>query len=104
MIRVHSQVTTLQAVLFEIQLLRTQGPDAPADTSDNPEFFHSDSQQNKPSGSTTVKDIPPKNQLDLATIAQIERRGSQGLRSILLKGEMRFLKDVNMLIFLCSPL
>lgn len=32
------------------------------------------------------------------------RRGSHGLRSILLKGEMRYLKDVNMLVFLCSPL
>lgn len=34
----------------------------------------------------------------------IDRKGSQGLRSILLKGEMRYLKDANMLIFLCSPL
>ena len=102
MIRVHSQVTTLQAVLFEIQLLRTQGSDAPPEATDNPEFFHSDS--NKAGGSTAVEDKAAKTYLDPATIAQIDRRGSQGLRSILLKGEMRFLKDVNMLIFLCSPL
>lgn len=35
---------------------------------------------------------------------KVDRKGSQGLRSILLKGEMRYLKDANMLIFLCSPL
>ena len=102
MIRVHSQITTLQAVLFEIQLLRTQGSDAPAEATDNPEFYHSDT--NKASGSTANEETAIKNQLDPTTIAQIERRGSQGLRSILLKGEMRFLKEVNMLIFLCSPL
>lgn len=34
----------------------------------------------------------------------MDRRGSQGLRNILLKGEMRYLKEVNMLVFLCSPL
>lgn len=33
-----------------------------------------------------------------------DKKGPQGLRSILLKGEMRYLKDVNMLVFLCSPL
>lgn len=32
------------------------------------------------------------------------RRGSQGIKSILLKGEMRYIKDINMLVFLCSPL
>lgn len=32
------------------------------------------------------------------------RRGSQGLRTILLKGEMKYLKDIDALIFLCSPL
>lgn len=37
-------------------------------------------------------------------VAQTDRRGSQGSRTILLKGEMKFLKDINMLIFLCSPL
>lgn len=35
---------------------------------------------------------------------KVDRKGSQGLRSILLKGEMRYLKDANMLVFLCSPL
>lgn len=33
-----------------------------------------------------------------------QRRNSNGLRGILLKGEMRYLKDVKMLVFLCSPL
>lgn len=33
-----------------------------------------------------------------------DRRGSQGMRSILLKGQMRFVADINAIIFLCSPL
>ncbi|PSN57581.1 Soluble guanylate cyclase 89Db [Blattella germanica] len=32
------------------------------------------------------------------------RRGSQGTRSILLKGQMKFMDDINAIIFLCSPL
>jgi hypothetical protein len=68
----------MQAVLFEIQL-----------------------KVNEPSESQ-VKD----NVLDGMAIAEKlkERRASHGLRGILLKGEMRYLKEVNMLVFLCSPL
>lgn len=33
-----------------------------------------------------------------------DRRGSQGMRSILLKGQMRYVADINAIIFLCSPL
>jgi hypothetical protein len=41
----------------------------------------------------------------LASISNVaKRRASHGLRGILLKGEMRYLKEVNMLVFLCSPL
>ncbi|EAT34765.1 AAEL013026-PA, partial [Aedes aegypti] len=41
---------------------------------------------------------------DPSKLMSIARRGSQGLRSILLKGEMRYIKDINSLVFLCSPL
>lgn len=34
----------------------------------------------------------------------LDRKGSQGSRSILLKGQMRFIQDINAIIFLCSPL
>ncbi|XP_012288927.1 soluble guanylate cyclase 89Db [Orussus abietinus] len=34
----------------------------------------------------------------------LDRRGSQGSRSILLKGEMRHIEDIKAIIFLCSPL
>ncbi|XP_066591877.1 soluble guanylate cyclase 89Da-like [Prorops nasuta] len=39
-----------------------------------------------------------------STSSSLDRRGSQGSRSILLKGQMRYLKDVKAIIFLCSPL
>lgn len=95
-------MTTLQAVLFEIQLLKSKESE--------PELLHSDSQSSlRPSNYDEIEEAggPEFTRDDTfsdvaTTIA--DRRGSQGLRSILLKGEMRYLKDVNMLIFLCSPL
>lgn len=33
-----------------------------------------------------------------------DRRGSQGSKSILLTGQMRYVKDINAIMFLCSPL
>jgi len=35
---------------------------------------------------------------------EFERRGSQGFRSVLLKGQMKFIKDINAIVYLCSPL
>lgn len=35
---------------------------------------------------------------------RLARRGSQGTRNILLKGQMRYIDDVKAIIFLCSPL
>jgi guanylate cyclase len=32
------------------------------------------------------------------------RRGSQGTRSILLKGQMKYIDDIKAIVFLCSPL
>ncbi|XP_055617449.1 soluble guanylate cyclase 89Db-like isoform X3 [Toxorhynchites rutilus septentrionalis] len=49
----------------------------------------------------TVVEPEPEDPTKMMNIA---RRGSQGLRSILLKGEMRYIKDINSLVFLCSPL
>lgn len=70
-----SQVTTMQAVLFEIQL-KVAGPI-----------------ENEPT-------VVGESSFDETK----QRRNSNGLRGILLKGEMRYLKDVKMLVFLCSPL
>lgn len=72
---------------------------------------HSDSQANllKPGGPNGYEDLesqggPEFSRGDTAVAVPKDRRGSQGLRSILLKGEMRYLRDANMLVFLCSPL
>ncbi|XP_032456579.1 soluble guanylate cyclase 89Da [Nasonia vitripennis] len=35
---------------------------------------------------------------------KLDRRGSQGARNILLKGQMRYIDDIKAIIFLCSPL
>lgn len=91
----------MQAVLFEIQLLKSQDSDLDSldqsftsKTNLNVEMdnFHEGSQAG------------PEFSRDEAGLKPIDRKASQGGRSILLKGEMRFLKDVNMLVFLCSPL
>lgn len=34
----------------------------------------------------------------------LDRRGSHGLRGLLLKGQMRFIKEIDSIVFLCSPL
>lgn len=39
-----------------------------------------------------------------STSKSLDRRGSQGARSILLKGQMRYIEDIKAIIFLCSPL
>ncbi|XP_076284073.1 soluble guanylate cyclase 89Db-like isoform X2 [Lasioglossum baleicum] len=39
-----------------------------------------------------------------STSSSLDRRGSQGARSILLKGQMRYLEDIKAIIYLCSPL
>ncbi|KAL6262140.1 hypothetical protein P5V15_007237 [Pogonomyrmex californicus] len=39
-----------------------------------------------------------------STSSSLDRRGSQGARSILLKGQMRYIEDIKAIIFLCSPL
>jgi guanylate cyclase len=79
----------MQAVLFEMQLLRAKSEKLTQ---------RSDSLNSvKVSGDENENTIPEYQTTD-------RRRSSQGSRSILLKGEMRYLKDTNMLIFLCSPL
>lgn len=76
----------LQTVNFEIQLLK--GPPI-----------------NGMEEVVTPADSIPQYELDdPARMLSMARRGSQGVRSILLKGEMRYIKDINSLVFLCSPL
>lgn len=36
--------------------------------------------------------------------ATLDRRGSYGTRSILLKGQMRHFKEIDVVVFLCSPM
>ncbi|XP_055596372.1 soluble guanylate cyclase 89Db-like isoform X2 [Uranotaenia lowii] len=69
----------LQTVNFEIQLL-------------------------KGATATDGAEEGPQEPDDPGKLMNIARRGSQGLRSILLKGEMRYIRDINSLVFLCSPL
>lgn len=97
-------MTTLQAVLFEIQLLKSKDSEL--------EGLDALDLQNSIKAGTAVASKyeefesqggPEFSREDPNTLPK-EKRGAQGLRSILLKGEMRYLKDVNMLVFLCSPL
>ncbi|XP_062536754.1 soluble guanylate cyclase 89Db-like isoform X3 [Armigeres subalbatus] len=78
----------LQTVNFDIQLLKGAAVNGTAEASG------------------TGGDLKPTlaDSEDPTKLMSIARRGSQGLRSILLKGEMRYIKDINSLVFLCSPL
>lgn len=51
------------------------------------------------------ENVEPNKDEASSALTELSRRGSQGARSsILLKGQMRFLKDIKAIIFLCSPL
>ncbi|XP_058062211.1 soluble guanylate cyclase 89Db-like [Anopheles bellator] len=89
-------IKNLQTVLFEIQLLK--GSSAKG-SKEPPKAIELPSQESS-------SQVVAKNPVDDASkqLTSMPRRGSQGLRSILLKGEMRYIKDINSLVFLCSPL
>ncbi|XP_031838866.1 soluble guanylate cyclase 89Da-like [Nomia melanderi] len=68
-------VMYLHSVMFELELIRSTDSNATSNTDNN-----------------------------ASTSSGLDRRGSQGARSILLKGQMRYLDDIKAIIFLCSPL
>lgn len=57
-------------------------------------------ENNNDSSNDENKDDEP----DRAALTNTDRRGSQGMKSILLTGQMRYVKDINCIMFLCSPL
>ncbi|XP_011878399.1 PREDICTED: soluble guanylate cyclase 89Da-like [Vollenhovia emeryi] len=65
----------LHSVIFELELIRANDHNSSINSDDTP-----------------------------STSSGLDRRGSQGARSILLKGQMRHLEDIKAIIFLCSPL
>uniref|UniRef100_A0A182W3L6 guanylate cyclase n=1 Tax=Anopheles minimus TaxID=112268 RepID=A0A182W3L6_9DIPT len=87
-------IKRLQTVLFEIQLLKGSSAKGTKDASKQSDAQPAASQVDTSSSTEDAAKI----------MTSIPRRGSQGLRSILLKGEMRYIKDINSLVFLCSPL
>jgi guanylate cyclase len=93
----------LQAVLFEIQLIKSRSAASSAVSTKRSdaginykhvavEHYHDNLRPEDAAGTSSS---------DQSAMA---RRGSQGIKSILLKGEMRYLKEIDVLIFLCSPL
>ncbi|XP_076621621.1 soluble guanylate cyclase 89Db [Colletes latitarsis] len=68
-------VMYLHSVMFELELIRVN---------DNNTSSNSDNSASTSTG--------------------LDRRGSQGARCILLKGQMRYIDDIKAIIFLCSPL
>ncbi|XP_032673100.1 soluble guanylate cyclase 89Da-like isoform X2 [Odontomachus brunneus] len=68
-------VMYLHSVIFELELIRANDHHTVVNSGDTP-----------------------------STSSSLDRRGSQGARSILLKGQMRYIEDIKAIIFLCSPL
>ncbi|KAM8704401.1 hypothetical protein ACLKA7_008931 [Drosophila subpalustris] len=105
----------MRAVLFEFELIRTGHNRAAYDAVINMDFENYDDMllnEAQTMALEKAKELCEKksNELDVEVgeeeidPATGERRSSQGLRSILLKGQMFYIKDVDSLIFLCSPL
>lgn len=103
-------IIQMRTVLFEFELLRTGRNRAAYNAAMNMDFenqdemSYSEAQNIMESGFFKSKDegeVDEDNGLDPATGM---RKISQGNKSILLKGQMFYLKDMDSLIFLCSPL
>lgn len=96
----------MQAVLFEIQLIRSKNSASAKGLVRTESGKNFRPLNNSASGGNTDKndDKSTHDALLEPGMLAFNRRGSQGIKSILLKGEMRYLKDINMLVFLCSPL
>jgi guanylate cyclase len=75
------QTLYLHSVLFELEIIRTPKPEEEL--------------------GAAAADVTQKPPLPLFLD---RRRGSQGTRSILLKGEMKYIDDIKAIVFLCSPL
>lgn len=103
-------ITQMRTVLFEFELLRTGRNKAAYKAAMNMDFENLDEMsfseaQNIVEGSYQDKEEgdakDDEEEVDLATG---EKKLSQSSKSILLKGQMFYLKDLDSLIFLCSPL
>lgn len=66
----------LHSVMFELELIRSTENSSPTSSKGN----------------------------SAAAGLKLDRKGSQGARSILLKGQMRYIEDIKAIVFLCSPL
>lgn len=98
----------MQAVNFEIQLVRKTKL-AALSRQDSTASFSSMSGMSEASFASAASDtntvLPAdgENQ-SLVVVPADRRRSSHGARNILLNGEMRFIREINCLIYLCSPL
>jgi guanylate cyclase len=90
----------MQAVSFEIQLVRKKK--APG-MSRQESFASSMSEMSDTSDTNTVLPVEDENK-NLVIVPADRRKSSIGARNILLKGEMRYIREINSLIYLCSPL
>ncbi|KAH8276814.1 hypothetical protein KR026_001374 [Drosophila bipectinata] len=108
----------MRTVLFEFELIRTGHNRAAYDAALNIDFDNFDEGSLNEAQSmalASAQELSAENAKDEAVAgtskskeeidpATGQRRHSVGLRSILLKGQMFYIKDVDSLIFLCSPL
>ncbi|XP_068082929.1 soluble guanylate cyclase 89Db [Anabrus simplex] len=82
-----TSIMYLNSVLFELEVIRSPQREE-AEESEDPATP-------EPSQLEVPESIGPP---------LLDRRGSQGNRSILLKGQMRYVEDIQVIIFFCSPL
>lgn len=73
----------------------------PKDLKSNNSFSKLSSEMIGKTSTIQNRDLPPE---DPAKNSSMSRRGSHGLRGLLLKGQMRFIHEIDSIVFLCSPL
>lgn len=79
-------IIQMHTVMFEVELLRGQQNKAPSEPQQNGDI-----------------DLEEQKEAEKEANLAKDRRESQALKSILLKGQMYFLEELGVLIFLCCP-
>lgn len=103
-------VSQMHLVIFELELARPSSSTDDETTEHFEEFdMHElgDELPKKPKESKEVQqkaDADAADQVVASESAEQNRRGSQSLMRILLKGQMRYIADLDAIVFLCSPL
>lgn len=98
-------VTLMHTVIFELELIRSTG-DEQADDDDDEDLPEASTDANSVEmQKLSVEEVAEENALVAASSTDAaKQRGAQNNYRLLLKGQMRYIADLDSIVFLCSPL